>query len=205
MRFSLCTLPVVVAASLAFATGCGKDAAELYLNNASHEIPKINGQYLDYECPTFDSPFLKGETGSGIVTLTGQGLDSPGNFRALIGTQVQDLVEQDGVETVGRKGQAREVALDDLYAVGRYVLQLGPRDAQHGKALVERDDMVGAGSEKLGHAAGAGPDVEQAAKAALAQRIGERAQDRPVFTRIAGREDRLVGHLFDPLLLYSRS
>jgi len=33
---------------------------------------------------------------SRIVTLTGQGLADPGNFRALIGTRVQDLVEQAG-------------------------------------------------------------------------------------------------------------
>ena len=51
--------------------GCGKDARELYLNCAGSEIPKIDGKYISYDCPTFDSPFLKGETGSGVVTLTG--------------------------------------------------------------------------------------------------------------------------------------
>ena len=51
--------------------GCGPDARELYLNCANPEFPKIDGKYINYECPTFDSPSLKGATGSGLVTLIG--------------------------------------------------------------------------------------------------------------------------------------
>ena len=28
-------------------------------------------KHIVYDCPTFDSPLLKGEAGSGVVTLTG--------------------------------------------------------------------------------------------------------------------------------------
>ena len=51
--------------------GCGKDAKELYLNCANNETPKIDGKYIRYDCPTFDSPWLKGAFGSGVITLTG--------------------------------------------------------------------------------------------------------------------------------------
>lgn len=51
--------------------GCGKDAKELYLNCGNNETPKIDGKSIRYDSPTFDSPWLKGAFGSGIVTLTG--------------------------------------------------------------------------------------------------------------------------------------
>jgi len=51
--------------------GCGKDARELYLNCANNETPKIDGKYIRYDSPTFDSPWLKGAFGSGVITLTG--------------------------------------------------------------------------------------------------------------------------------------
>ena len=51
--------------------GCDKDAKTLYLNGGSQETPMVDGKYIDYECPAFDSPYLKGAFGSGIVTLTG--------------------------------------------------------------------------------------------------------------------------------------
>jgi len=51
--------------------GIGEDAAELTLNGANAETPKINGRYISYDCPTFESPWLQGAFGSGIVTLTG--------------------------------------------------------------------------------------------------------------------------------------
>jgi hypothetical protein len=31
----------------------------------------VGGQHISYECPAFDSPYLKGEAGSGVATLTG--------------------------------------------------------------------------------------------------------------------------------------
>ena len=51
--------------------GCGKDAKELYLNCATDKPAKIGGEVLSYDCPTFDSPWLKGADGSGVVTITG--------------------------------------------------------------------------------------------------------------------------------------
>jgi hypothetical protein len=51
--------------------GCGKEAKELYLNCATDKPVKIGGEVLSYDCPTFDSPWLKGAFGSGVVTLTG--------------------------------------------------------------------------------------------------------------------------------------
>ena len=52
-------------------SGCGKDAKELYLNCATDKPAKIGGEVLSYDCPTFDSPWLGGAAGSGVVTLTG--------------------------------------------------------------------------------------------------------------------------------------
>jgi hypothetical protein len=51
--------------------GCGKDAKTLYLNCGSEETPKVDDKYIDYECPAFESPYVKGAFGSGVVTLTG--------------------------------------------------------------------------------------------------------------------------------------
>lgn len=51
--------------------GCGKDAKELYLNCANNETPKIDGKSVRYDSPTFESPWLKGDFGSGVITLTG--------------------------------------------------------------------------------------------------------------------------------------
>lgn len=51
--------------------GCGPEARELYMNCANNETPKIDGQYIRYDCPTFDSPYLQGKTGDGVVTLIG--------------------------------------------------------------------------------------------------------------------------------------
>jgi hypothetical protein len=50
--------------------GCGKDAKELYLNVEHQEVPKINGEYISYESPTFESPWIHSPFGSGVVTLT---------------------------------------------------------------------------------------------------------------------------------------
>ena len=52
-------------------TGCGKDASKLTLTCGSLDIPTVNGKYVNYECPTFQSQWLQGATGSGVVTLTG--------------------------------------------------------------------------------------------------------------------------------------
>ena len=51
--------------------GCGKDAKMVSLNCGGMNFPKVDGEFIDYECPTFDSPTLKGEFGSGVVTLVG--------------------------------------------------------------------------------------------------------------------------------------
>ena len=51
--------------------GCGNEAKELYLNCANQKPAKIGGEVLSYDCPTFDSPWLRGASGSGVVTLTG--------------------------------------------------------------------------------------------------------------------------------------
>jgi hypothetical protein len=51
--------------------GCDKDAKELYLNLINMEAPRIGGKYVTYDPPTFDSPWLKGAKGGGVVTLTG--------------------------------------------------------------------------------------------------------------------------------------
>jgi hypothetical protein len=59
----------VILGSLVSYTGCGKDAAKLEMNCASHEAPKINGKHLTYNPPTFDSPYLKGASGNGVITL----------------------------------------------------------------------------------------------------------------------------------------
>ena len=51
--------------------GCGKEAKELGLNCATDKPAKIGGEVLTYDCPTFDSPWLQGADGSGVITLTG--------------------------------------------------------------------------------------------------------------------------------------
>jgi hypothetical protein len=38
---------------------------------ATDKPAKIGGEVLSYNCPTFDSPWLQGADGSGVVTLTG--------------------------------------------------------------------------------------------------------------------------------------
>ena len=58
---------------------CDKDAKELYLNLINMEAPRIDGKYVTYDPPTFDSPWLNGSKGSGVVTLTG-----PVSGRALV-------------------------------------------------------------------------------------------------------------------------
>jgi hypothetical protein len=49
-------------------TGCGEDGPTIEFNAANNAIPKVNGKHLDYNCPTFASPWLNG---GGVVTLTG--------------------------------------------------------------------------------------------------------------------------------------
>jgi hypothetical protein len=51
--------------------GCGDEAKTLYLNASNQEFPRIDGKPIDYNCPTCDSPYLKGAAGGGVVTLTG--------------------------------------------------------------------------------------------------------------------------------------
>lgn len=52
-------------------TGCGTPASTLALVCGSLDTPTVNGKHVNYECPTFESPWLQGATGSGVVTLTG--------------------------------------------------------------------------------------------------------------------------------------
>jgi hypothetical protein len=35
------------------------------------QLPKIDGKFIRYDCPTFNSPWLKDAFGSGVITLTG--------------------------------------------------------------------------------------------------------------------------------------
>ena len=51
--------------------GCGPGARELELDLRNDQTPRIDGEYISYQCPAFDSPWLKGAFGSGVVTLTG--------------------------------------------------------------------------------------------------------------------------------------
>ena len=51
--------------------GCGAEARELELNLRNDQTPRIDGKYISYQCPAFDSPWIKGAFGSGVVTLTG--------------------------------------------------------------------------------------------------------------------------------------
>ena len=62
------------------------------------------------------------------------------------------------------------------------MLQFGPRDAQHGEALVERDDPLGGAGEYLRHPARPGPDIEQATERIIVQRRGQRMFDLLVRT-----------------------
>lgn len=50
--------------------GCGKDAPELYFNLANDEMPIIGGKRVEY-APNmlFESPFLKSEYNSGVITF----------------------------------------------------------------------------------------------------------------------------------------
>ncbi len=51
--------------------GSGSEAKELELNCSSQAPAKIDGKPMPYTCPTFDSPWLQGAAGSGVITLTG--------------------------------------------------------------------------------------------------------------------------------------
>jgi hypothetical protein len=51
--------------------GSGKNAKELYLNCSNIETPKVGGEYISYESPTFHSPYLQGDFGSGDVRIIG--------------------------------------------------------------------------------------------------------------------------------------
>ena len=94
--------------------------------------------------------------------------------------EMQHLVEQHRVETSGSERQRHEIALHQFDALGRQVLQLGTRDAQHGKALVERDDPLSPFGEEFRHSPGAGADIEQATERLAAERLGEFGFDRIV-------------------------
>jgi hypothetical protein len=50
--------------------GCGANAKEIYFNAANNEIPMIDRQNIDYAPKkTFDSPFLSGWYGRGVITV----------------------------------------------------------------------------------------------------------------------------------------
>lgn len=47
------------------------DDVLLYFNAANNEPPRINSNLIDYEYPfAFDSPFIRGEYGSGVITVS---------------------------------------------------------------------------------------------------------------------------------------
>jgi hypothetical protein len=50
--------------------GASANAKPLELNAASVEMPRIDGQYINYQVPAFSSPYLNGEYGSGKITIT---------------------------------------------------------------------------------------------------------------------------------------
>lgn len=48
----------------------GKDAPEMIFNAGNMEIPRVGGEYIDYEHPmTFNSPFIQSEYGSGKIHI----------------------------------------------------------------------------------------------------------------------------------------
>ena len=48
----------------------GKDAPEMVFNAGSMEIPRVGGEYINYEYPlTFNSPFIRSEYGSGKIHI----------------------------------------------------------------------------------------------------------------------------------------
>src|SRR5690606_21039545 len=79
------------------------------------------------------------------------------------GGVVEHLVEDDRVEAGGREGERDEIALDQLPPLGGQILQARAGEAEHLRAPVEADDMLGRGREQPGDTAGAGADIEQAA------------------------------------------
>jgi hypothetical protein len=51
--------------------GCGQNAKELYFNLANNEIPMVGGQRINYSPKMlFDSPYMKSEYKSGIITIS---------------------------------------------------------------------------------------------------------------------------------------
>jgi hypothetical protein len=56
--------------------GCGEDAKEMYFNLANNEMSMVDGQRIDY-APSmlFDSPYIKSEYKSGVITVTKDDLE----------------------------------------------------------------------------------------------------------------------------------
>lgn len=46
-------------------------AKTLWMNCISQGTPKIGDEYVDYNCPAMDSPYLQGASRGGVITLTG--------------------------------------------------------------------------------------------------------------------------------------
>lgn len=97
---------------------------------------------------------------------------------------VQHLVEQHRIKAARGKRDLREITLDQLDGVGAQVLEPGAGDAQHVGALVESDDVGSVRRKQFGNTAGAGPNIEHAAKASLAgkaqQHFGKRGFYRAI-------------------------
>lgn len=51
--------------------GCGADAKELQISCGGNDVPTIDGKPISYLSPTFQSPWINAEAGSGVVTITG--------------------------------------------------------------------------------------------------------------------------------------
>jgi hypothetical protein len=59
----------------------GKDAPEMIFNAGNMEIPRIGGEYINYEYPmTFDSPYIKSNYGSGVISVNYGGESMNLNF-----------------------------------------------------------------------------------------------------------------------------
>jgi hypothetical protein len=49
--------------------GCGLEAKEITFNLANNEISRIGAQLVNYTPEAFESPWLEGRYGSGVVTV----------------------------------------------------------------------------------------------------------------------------------------
>ncbi len=84
---------------------------------------------------------------------------------------MQHLMEYHRVEFLRAKWKGIEVAQHyvDVWGQAAHVPQLCPGKPQHFSAVIQRDKMVGLGSEQLHHPAGAGSNVQHFSNGRFAQ------------------------------------